>query len=164
MKNLNLIRSVAWRFHRATGLEYQELFSEAALAYCTAIKRFDPTKGYQESTYLYFCMRNALVNFCKKETRLQSSHQPIDDMDFAHEAKESLSDIIAEWPKDCQMVAKLVLDNEEYIIGHTPNYKRTSQDHTTPKQRITATLRNQGWKVARIQTTIKDVKELIATI
>lgn len=164
MKHLNLIRSVAWRFHRATDLEYEELFGEASVAYCNAIKRFDPSKGYKESTYLYFCMRNELINFCKKETRIKSRTQSIDGMDFAQEPRENLMDLIEEWPKDCQAIAKLVLDEAEYIVGHTPNFKRTEGEYTTPKQRLTATLRDQGWKVTRIQSTMKDVKELLATL
>jgi len=36
MKNLNLIRKVAWAFAKKTEMEYDELFSEAALAYSEA--------------------------------------------------------------------------------------------------------------------------------
>lgn len=163
-KNLNLLRSLAWKFHRATGLEYQELFSEAALAYCLATKKYDPSKGCKETTFLYFCIKNALINFCKKERRLESRSIPIDEipldeMGFGIEMRDDFMDTVHEWPSDCQVVAKMVINEAEFFIGETPNFKRTRGENTTAKQRLVSTLQQNGWKVVRIKKTMKEIKK-----
>lgn len=67
-QHLNLIRSIAWNFHRTTGIQWQELFSEACLAYCESLQSHNPKKG-AVTTLVYTSMKNALINFCKREGR-----------------------------------------------------------------------------------------------
>ncbi len=68
---LNLIRSIAWSFHRSTKVEWDELFGEACLAYIEALQSFDPEKsnGSQETSWAFICMRDKLISFCSKDNR-----------------------------------------------------------------------------------------------
>ena len=45
MKHLNLIRKIAWSFHKTTGLDWDELFQEATLSYLKALKTYDKKRG-----------------------------------------------------------------------------------------------------------------------
>jgi DNA-directed RNA polymerase specialized sigma subunit len=72
-KHINLVRKIAWSFYHSTGIEWNELFSEAALAYCEAINTYETSKNTKISSYLWYCMKNRLINFCKKEKRYVSS-------------------------------------------------------------------------------------------
>ena len=63
---LNLIRQIAWSFHKTTGIEWDELFGEASLAYCEALRSYQPKKS-KESTWIFNCIENRLINFCKME-------------------------------------------------------------------------------------------------
>lgn len=68
-KYINLIRKITWSFHRTTGIEWNELFSEACLAYCEAANSFDDSKTSKESSWMFSCIQNQLTNFCKIEQR-----------------------------------------------------------------------------------------------
>jgi DNA-directed RNA polymerase specialized sigma24 family protein len=70
-KHVNLVRHLAWSFHRSTGIEWKELFSEACVIYFEVVGFRDAEKG-AETTWLYRCIQNRLINFCKKEQRFQN--------------------------------------------------------------------------------------------
>lgn len=72
-EHMNLIRGIAWSFHRTTGIEFNELFSEAALAYCEAIKDYKPSSA-KFTTYAYSCMRNKLINFIGTNSKNKLRH------------------------------------------------------------------------------------------
>ena len=67
-KYLNLVRHIAWSFHKTTGIDWEELFGEASLAYCEALQSYQPKKS-EESTWIFNCVENKLINFCKVEWR-----------------------------------------------------------------------------------------------
>ncbi len=66
---INLIRSIAWTFYKSSKVNWDELFSEACLAYCESIRKYNQDKPASTTTWVYIAMRNALINFCKKEHR-----------------------------------------------------------------------------------------------
>ena len=41
----NLIRKISWSFHYTTGVDYDELYAEASLAYCEAMNDWSPERG-----------------------------------------------------------------------------------------------------------------------
>jgi len=79
--SLNLIRKIAWSFYNTTGIDWQELFSQASLAYCEAISSYNPKKG-KITTYLWSCMKSELLNFIKEENKYRSSLCPLNDIDM----------------------------------------------------------------------------------
>jgi len=74
-EHLNLLRKIAWSFYNTTGLDWQELFSEAALAYCEGVQNlkthYDSSKG-QISIYLWNCVKSHLLNYIKKQHKYSS--------------------------------------------------------------------------------------------
>lgn len=68
VKHLNLIRKIAWSFHRTTGLEWDELFAEASYAYCCAIRAYDEDKG-NLIKWLSGFLNKHLISFVEKEMR-----------------------------------------------------------------------------------------------
>lgn len=71
IENSDMLRRLAWSFHYTTGIEWEELFCEAALAYYEARADFDPNAGTKLSTYAYGRVKNHLIDFCKKEQQFQ---------------------------------------------------------------------------------------------
>jgi hypothetical protein len=74
--HLNLIRKIAWSFYNSTGIEWQELFSEASLAYCEALQSYNPERG-KITTHLWNCMKSQLLNFIKQENKYRSPLCPL---------------------------------------------------------------------------------------
>lgn len=64
---------VAQSFYKTSRvkLEIQDLIQEAALSYLEAKQKYDPSKGYKFSTFIYFCMANQLKTYVKKEKEYQ---------------------------------------------------------------------------------------------
>jgi RNA polymerase sigma factor (sigma-70 family) len=89
MKDFAMLRKLAWSFHHSTGVEYDELVGEAAVAYAEAEKDYDPTRGAQFTTWATTKIRNALIDYCKKERRHQFTHTDLNQ--FVVEEVESTS-------------------------------------------------------------------------
>ena len=78
-ENVNLVRSIAWSFHRSTGIDWKELFSEATAAYFTGLKFHEERHGMKlhnpekggKTTWIYQWIRGEMINFCKREQRFR---------------------------------------------------------------------------------------------
>jgi len=193
MENLNLIRKLAWTFAQKTNQEYEELFSEAALAYCEALQTFDPEAGVKATTYAWNCMKNHLINYCKKEyqltpindNRLSGQSPPLTSANFISEMVEeiiwhgylyennlyttqpesTLEEAIAEWPKDCQTLTQLFLAEAEELMLENPHFRRKYQ--STPRKtrkRIRARLQKIEWEDARINQVFEDMQVAVASL
>lgn len=87
-EHINLLNKVVWAFYSPDGrLEFQELFQEAALAYCKAKRTWEPTRG-KFTTYLWTCVENHLLLFLEREGRHNymrlngTPHTFRDDIDY----------------------------------------------------------------------------------
>ncbi len=65
MENIDLLRKITWSFHKTTGLEWDDLFQEAALAYLEHLEKYDPNKG-KITTYMWPIISSHLKNFVKR--------------------------------------------------------------------------------------------------
>lgn len=186
MDNIDLIRKLAWIFYRKTDIEFDELFSEAALAYAEALNNFDPTHNTKLTSYAYRCMYNHLINTCKKKARYCNRHSLIEDHIRAEnnlgfstdDLEETLSvflkktghifeptddfgDFISECSEDCFQVIDMVLSNPEFFLGETPEMRRKKG---TPKQRVKNALRQDNWTHIKIKYTLSEVDDFISAL
>lgn len=67
VENINMIRRIAWDFHFTTGLDFQDLFSEAILSYYEGVAAYDESRSAKITSFLYIRMKNHLINYCKNE-------------------------------------------------------------------------------------------------
>ena len=184
---INLIHAVAWHFAEKSVIDYQDLFSEASLAYCESIRKFEPHRGVKFSTFIWRCMRNHLVNYIKRETNLRNKYIDIegkeqDNMDFNFEiicldnqseydafmnSPENFEGItpfkeaISEWPEEAQIIVALVLRAPEHFEGKTPNFKRRKESKQT---RLKKALRQLGWFEQDIVEALAETKNLVQTL
>lgn len=66
MKDINLVRKMAWSFNKTTGIPFEELLSEATIGYLEAVQSHDPTRG-KLSTHAWTVMKCRLIDFTNKE-------------------------------------------------------------------------------------------------
>lgn len=163
MENINLIRKLAWTYHHRSGIEFDELFAEASLAYCEALNSYNENMKCKLSSYAWLVIRNHLVNVCKQNHRSGVLYNSAMEVELIPDTNvpESFIDTIKTWGTEFQEIAFIILEDPERFLGSTPNYKR----HTgpaTPKQRLKQELRNRGWSVKQIKRAFTHMPRLLA--
>jgi DNA-directed RNA polymerase specialized sigma24 family protein len=78
MENINLIRKLAWSFHKTTGMSYDELFSEASIYYLESFHNYQEDSGLKFETWAVIYTKRKLIDFCKKEQRRKETQLFID--------------------------------------------------------------------------------------
>ncbi len=154
-KHINLIRKITWSFHYSSGIEWNELFSEACLAYYEALDSYDPMNSTKESSWVYTCIQNQLKSFVIAERRSKTFYGieewadfQITNPDYEYYFEEAFKEV----SKDVRIVINTVLKN--------PN--RYVRIGLTPKEvigNLRKDLRNVGyWDFFRINKVMKDLR------
>lgn len=150
MENINLIRHHSWSFQRSTGFSYEDLFSEACLAYCEALTRFDPNKG-KLNNYATTLIQNKLRDFVRIENRYVCTTIPETSVEYTY-----IKDFVNELPKKVRDFAQLILNNLEDV-----------DDTLSPCQariQIRKVLIEQGFDKRYVNNQMKALKEAINKI
>ena len=141
-----MIKKLVWSFHYDSGIEYQELLSEALLTYVRALRDYEKRSKTKLSTYIYSRIFNRLTNFCKwwqatpeANTEELPSLSYVPDYEFFHQ------NIPAE---TAELITEL-LDNEEDYSQIKPKQARG---------RLIAHLREKGWAWSKIWRTFREIK------
>jgi DNA-directed RNA polymerase specialized sigma subunit len=88
IENASLIRKLAWSFHKSTGVDYKELFSEACLAYYESLRSFNPMKGCKKTTHAWTVISNQLCDFVKREKQEPHHVSPFTLLDYLTKKQE----------------------------------------------------------------------------
>lgn len=160
LEDLDLIRKITWAFVRSnTGVEYDDLFSEACVAYLEALPRYDPAKG-KKSTYMYHCISGKLKSVLQQEAR-RNGHETITD-DFmgvatdepspeqALYATERWAALLSSLSSEALLIVQLALNNE--ATATTPSSPRRCRGQ------IILQLRGLGWSWSAIWRAFREVK------
>lgn len=163
-KNLDLIRSVAWDFAEKTSMNYSDLFSEASYEYLRAIKRFDASHSVKFTSFAVTHMRNMLINFCKKHTKIKNrflneAQWPNDFDPSEPERPVDIFDIIENWPDDARFVIRMILQKPEMYMAATPNFRRNRVGQKKRLKKVKADLKKIGWEEERIERTINSIQD-----
>ena len=66
-----LLHSIAWSFHKTTGIPEEDLFSEACYIFVSTYPKYDPKKS-KLSTYLHNVVSNRLKSFCANQNKIKT--------------------------------------------------------------------------------------------
>ncbi len=150
MKDINLIRKIAWSFHKSTGVDFEELMSEATLAYLEAEQDYNPETNNKKSVFVWIRMRNALINFCKNEQkqRIFNGNPP----QYGRE-DHYFFEIFDAFPENCKKIAEIVINSPIDLIAF-PN----------AKEMVVNELRKEGWAWSKIWDGMRDMKKQLNSI
>jgi len=165
MEDINLIKKIAWLFHETTGIEFEELFAEAALAYCEGLKNgkhpYNPTKGSM-STHMWYRITNHLKDYLKKQPAYKYAYHNKDLVDPTKTPHLEYVDIqyterpitqIPFWEalnKEAQEIANIVLFKPKTYL----KYNRQSD----AVERVKQVLKDKGWSNKKIEYGITNLK------
>ena len=154
MENINLIRKIAWTFTRNTGMDYDDLFSEASLAYYEGLRQFDKNKGNAKlTTYLTKVIRNRMIDYCNHELLLKKKNICVDNVIIPNyceiRIKEKYENLFTE--KHSEIIS-IILNNPEYYADMAPKFARGE---------LVRKLRENGYAFNKIWTEIRKLKNVV---
>ena len=159
MKDLNLIRKIAWGFSKTTGQEFDELFGEASLAYVEALQNYDPAQA-QLSTWATIIITHHLKNFCKRERLQKQILNTIEKEDtFSIPENQETEYLFKEWmcglPQDLSYICKMIFETPEDFLAASAKASRG---------KLIERLRKQEWSWKRIWDGIRNIKSALNEI
>lgn len=191
MENMEMIYRLAWSFHFATRIDLDELISEASLAYCEALNKFDNSKNVKLSTYAYKCIQNRLIDFSQKEKRaccvsldgFQNQEEDYDESSIAQTSvrSEFVSDYENNFDIDdlfpngkCREVVDMLIEmttSPAEFLCRTNGKIQQVEINSTPinfnlppkmiRGQIVKVLRERGWTHSTIWNTMSQIKSII---
>lgn len=159
---LNIVRKVVWSYTRTTGLDFDELCSEAYLAYLEAAPSYDPSRG-KKTTFVWNVVRNHINNLLKTKKEVPVDKEAIDmlieerdelDPEQAILAEESWRELFESLSPDAKMIFSLLNSNEVYINTDKPREARGI---------IARELKARGWPEKKIWATFREIKQVLKT-
>jgi hypothetical protein len=165
MDNLNLVRKIAWDFHLTTGLDWEDLFSEASVAYVEAIKTHDPTRSCI-TTFIWWKVRSHLQNYLKLEKKYRdftilydtyfddptdnsSDDQLLSTISVNLDHAIDNSALFDSFSKEAAEIADVILENIDLLICQTPD---------DAKHQIAQMMSEKGWSWKQIWRGLRDLK------
>ncbi len=153
-ENINLLRKLAWSFHRTTGVEWDELFSEACLSFILSLRSYKPKKG-KLSTHVQTCITNHLIDFTRRYHDITPASNILDDETFRHsegETDTSFLDTLHSLSEEAQYVCNVILSNPEEFLEES---KRLARKHVVDR------LRKEGWSWPKIWRSFREIKSAL---
>jgi len=143
--DVKLLQKFAWSFQERTGLDWDELFQEAALAYYEALHKYDPKRG-SLSTFMYHVIASRLKLYIEKEKGLKLLYEET-EVDWLPSSME-----IPYWinlTEDAHKIAQIVLTTSKRFV--VLNLEQV-------EARLITILSNKGWSQERIEKGIESLK------
>ena len=161
---LNIVRKVVWSYTRSAGLDFEdfdELCSEAYLAYLEAAPFYDPARG-KKSTFIWTVVRNHINSLLKVKKEVPVDKEAIDMLieerdEFDPEqvvlAEESWRELFESLSPEAKMICLLVLnDGGIYLNTDKPREARGI---------IARELKARGWSENKIWATFREIKQTL---
>lgn len=182
VENANMVMRIAWSFHNTTGIDFEDLRSEAFCAYYEGLQSYDESKGAKISSFLFCHVSNHLKNYCKKEklrttVSIEMQISESDDESFeiineglrTHQPTEfNVNEMFS--GKSLELVNMLfeLLNSPAIIIRRTKGKVRNFEINPCPidmnqtpskiRGQLADYLADNGWSKSAIWNTFKDVK------
>lgn len=138
LENEGMLWKLARVFHFASGVEIDDLFQEASIAYLKALETHDPNKG-KITTHAWWVISNHLKNYIKEERKHSFS-----TCEWTEEVEEEYvytpSNYLENLPEDAYEVAKIVLRSPILYITRTQDdvvsrLKNVMEQHGWPRSK-----------------------------
>lgn len=161
-EQLNIVRKVVWSYTRSTGLDFDELCSEAYLAYLEAAPSYDPARG-KKSTFIWNVVRNHINSLLKAKKEISIDKEAMETLLEGREELDPERIIISEerWEElfnslspEAKMICLLMNNGEVYINTDKPRKARGI---------IARELKARGWPENKIWATFREIKQVLKT-
>jgi RNA polymerase sigma factor (sigma-70 family) len=151
-----MLHKLAWSFHNTTGVDVDELFSEANIAFLKAYRTWKPEKG-KLGLRVWVMTQNHLRSYLKKHGTkplpvYEFVEEEMEDPQNEMESREGFSDILSRLSSEAQDLVQVILSSPEEFMRESARATRGS---------LTRFLRTEGWPVERIARCFREVKAVL---
>lgn len=153
-----MLHKLAWNFHTTTGLESEDLFGEACLAFVKAYRSFDQEKG-DLAPRVWVCVSNHLCSYVRHQKTLPKPTFYLDEdlFDIADpkdevETTENLSAILSKMARDAVHIVRLIESSPLELAEFSRVAYRRS---------LVERLREEGWSWRRIKSAMNGVRDAL---
>jgi RNA polymerase sigma factor (sigma-70 family) len=147
MENIGLIRKIAWSFHSTTGLEFDDLVSQAIVYYYEGLEKYDPSRG-KITTYMWYWLDGCMKNYIARQAKINSV-EVIDIESNPVDVSGEVSEFFDSLTPAAQYIADMVLTAPGLFI---------KLNKKAARQRVVELLTRQGWDAAEITLGLNDLK------
>ncbi len=134
--NINLIRKIVWSYHKSTGMDWDDLFQEAVLAYLEMADNYDSSRG-EFSTYIWHCISSKLKKVLQMEKEYQ---QPLEPLEAVKQVEYAYPSFLDSLTTDARDVVNIISKRMGYFAVKSP---------ADAKVAIIDTMRKQGWSIEK---------------
>jgi hypothetical protein len=154
MENINLLRKIAWSFHKTTGMDWDDLFQEAAYAYCISMEDYKPEKGAL-STHVWSCILNHLRNYLKEEMKQHGHLEYYESLELAlPNMSTNHPTFLDSLTMDAREIAKLVFSTPKKFV--VLNIEEA-------EQRVIRIMLKNGWDCNRVVSALINLETVCST-
>lgn len=148
-----LVRWVTWKVIKRYGGDYDELFSEALVAFTEATQSYDPNLG-SLSNWIHIKCYKALQELRRTEARRNSITGPfvsLDEIKTIYSSKSVFEDLWSILSDEAQTVLDLLfhLDCSQY------------KNKSFAKLSVRSTLMRKGWHKEEINQCFKEIEQAL---
>jgi RNA polymerase sigma factor (sigma-70 family) len=147
MENEKLLRKLASSYSFTTGVEFDDLFQEAYIAYHEALKTFDPNKA-KLSTYIWHCVSSHLKNYVKLE-KPYLGMTSIETPEVLNKPGLSVTNFWDALSFEAQQIAKIMFDRSNFYTFAKPPER---------EKKIRQTMIRRGWNEKKIRVGLHDLQ------
>ena len=157
----NQLQSLAWKFHRTTGISQEDLFSEACYAILHDLPKYDEKKSAM-STFLNRSVTYHLINYVTRQKRYIQLEDEIwesipDESDIL-EVFDSYGTVTTLF----QRLTPINKDICDWILSNQEELQTLSNSEL--KRWVREQLAAAGWGVKAIQKMFGEIKETLYSI
>ena len=145
MENTKLLKKLANTYSKTTGLEFDDLFQEAYVAYSEAMKTYDPEKGAL-STHIWHQVSGHLKNYARAEMKFIDPVISIEDREVINTPVYHVS-FLECMSLEAQQILSLMFKREK---------KFNLSDKETASKNIKRMMVRRGWGEKKINVCLKE--------
>ncbi len=147
-----MLHKIAWSYHRTTGLEVDDLKSEANVAFLQACETYDAKKA-KVSTWIWKCVVQHLNAYIKpKGVQFCYFDENIPDPRNIAEEREDFQAVIESMSKEAQQIVQIVLEAPAEFFTLSSRFARGI---------LFRKLRKMGWTWESIWTSFREIKNVL---
>jgi DNA-directed RNA polymerase specialized sigma subunit len=140
-----------------TGIDKDDILSEANLLFCECLERYKPEKA-SFKTYFTNSLRLGLYRWSRK--RLKEIYQLTDQLDRYPSRSEIIDTTLESLSRDSKQIADLIFDPPVELFN--PDFKKyKSESKKITKESLYNFLRTAGWKIIRIEKAFSELSAAV---